>query len=194
MMEILSESSRRVIDISPEETVSEAARRMQRMGVGSLVVVEECRPVGIVTDRDLCLRAVAPRVLHEGSRRVSEVMTAPVETLHESATTRDALQMMRTLGIRRLPIVDDGGCLVGLLALEDLLALHTGALHDLAVEGLERRRRAWRDARVDRAREDLERLYGNLVEGMREARWTTQEAFFDEIDALKQRAKDLFSR
>ena len=191
-MQALRESSRDVVDVAPDATVAEAAHQMHRAGVGCLLVTEDRRPVGILTDRDLCLRAVAPRVEHQGTRLVREVMSSPAECLPHTATIEEAGRRMHALGVRRMPLVDDDGLVVGLLALEDVLALLTGALHDLAVEGLERRRRAWRDARVERAREDLEHLYGQLIEGARQAKWTTQEAFFDELDALKARAKQLF--
>lgn len=193
-MRALNESSREVVTIPPGATVADAAHQMERSGVGCLVVTDGSRPVGILTDRDLCLRAVAPEGEHAGVRKVEEVMTAPVETLPADATIDDAVRRMRTLGVRRMPIVDEAGAVVGLVSLDDLLALLTGALHELAVEALERRRTSWLDRRGERARERLEHLYGRLVEGVREARWNAQEAFFDELDALEERARHLFRR
>ena len=193
-MQAIRESPARVVRIEPDASVRDAARAMKRAGVGCLVVVSDDRPVGILTDRDLCLRAIAPRVERTAPLRVRDVMTTPVECLPVDATVHAAVGLMRALGVRRLPLVDDQGSLQGLVALDDLLALLTGAMHDLAVEGLESRRRSASDGRESRARQELEMLYGQLVDGVRQARWTAQEAFLAEVEHLKDRAKALFAR
>jgi CBS domain-containing protein len=192
MMLALSESNQDVVTIPPAADASDAARLMHRAGVGCLVVVEGDRPVGILTDRDLCLRGVAPNRSGGGQRPVNELMTTPVECLGHDVSVDEALRHMRTLGVRRLPLIDDGGCLVGLVALDDLLALLAGSLHDLAVEALESQRQAWREARAERARDELEHLVAQVRDGTRRARWSAQERFFEEVEQLKSRARELF--
>ena len=106
-----------------DESACEAARRMQERGVGTLLVLDEARtPVGLVTDRDLALRVVA---LGRDPRRVTvrEVMTEHLKTVNEGASIESALSLMRSAAVRRLPVVDDDGRLVGILSLDDILGL-----------------------------------------------------------------------
>ncbi|MHC5065979.1 MAG: CBS domain-containing protein [Planctomycetota bacterium] len=115
--------SRVVETAAPEEFVSAVAQRMLESKVGSLPVLEEDgRLVGIVTDRDLALRVLTDR---RDSRevQVAEVMSESVQTIREDATIEVALGAMRERKTRRLPVVDAGGKLVGILSLDDVLAL-----------------------------------------------------------------------
>jgi CBS domain-containing protein len=123
--------SRNVHIAGPEESALVAARRMESENVGALVVLDAGkRPTGLVTDRDLALRVVA-----EGrdpkSVRVSEVMSAHPSTIEESAPIEDAVAMMRRVGVRRLPVVDAKGALVGIATVDDVLDLLAGELGDL---------------------------------------------------------------
>jgi CBS domain-containing protein len=99
---------------------------MEQRHVGALVVVERDRPIGIVTDRDLALRALGrwrgPNV------PVAEVMSTELVVVHVGDRLDEALYTMRRTGVRRLPIVDDTGFLVGVVSLDDLLVLLTGEL------------------------------------------------------------------
>ena len=101
------------------ETVFVAARRMHARNVGTLIVVDaDRRPVGIVTDRDLVVRVMAagrdPR-----DTTVEQAMTAQLRMLSENASVEDALATMRSLGIRRMPVVDRSGRLVGVMSADD---------------------------------------------------------------------------
>lgn len=116
---------RAVSTADPEETLAAAGARMRDHAVGSLVVVDaKGIPVGMLTDRDLMLRCVA-----EGDDphavRVAQAMSAPVITARESMPIEDALSQMVGATVRRLPVVDDAGALVGILALDDVLDLLT---------------------------------------------------------------------
>jgi signal-transduction protein with cAMP-binding, CBS, and nucleotidyltransferase domain len=95
-----------------------------------VVIVNGQIPVGIVTDRDLALtlavEAISPEV------QVEQVMTAPVRTIPNGAGIFAATQCMRDAGVRRLPIVDDNGNLVGVVSLDDLMSLLGRELHNLA--------------------------------------------------------------
>src|SRR5690242_7364343 len=107
--------------ISPEESVQTAAGRMHARKVGTLVVVDHERaPIGIVTDRDICVRVVAEGKDAAGTS-VGEIMTQCPETVREQTPLEDALRRMRVGGFRRLPVVDSREQLVGLLALDDVL-------------------------------------------------------------------------
>ena len=114
----------REVDLTDvRESVRDAARRMRERGVGTLLVLDdERRPAGILTDRDLALRVVAANK-DPLRTNVEEVMTAHPRTVSERAPIEDALALMRSLGVRRLPVVDAGARLVGIVSLDDVLAL-----------------------------------------------------------------------
>jgi len=109
--------------VDADESVLEAARRMRARNVGTLVIVDQAqRPIGIVTDRDLVLRALAenrdPR-----TTPVGEVSSLDPHTIGEDAPIEAALERMRGGRFRRLPVVDRGGRIVGILSLDDVLEL-----------------------------------------------------------------------
>ena len=91
---------------------------MDRGNVGALVVLDEGRLVGIVTDRDIVRRGVAQQLPPDA--RIDAVMTSAVVTLDADADVRAALPIFRTHAYRRLPLVSDGR-VVGVLAVDDLL-------------------------------------------------------------------------
>jgi signal-transduction protein with cAMP-binding, CBS, and nucleotidyltransferase domain len=103
------------------EPVQAAAERMRHENVGTLVVLDAGRrPVGIVTDRDLVLRVVAAG-LDARATRVAQVLTANPRTVGETASIEEALATLRDLAVRRLPVVDGGGALVGIVSMDDVL-------------------------------------------------------------------------
>jgi CBS domain-containing protein len=99
---------------------------MRDQHVGNLVVVDERElgrvPIGIVTDRDLVLEVLATgRDAH--TAKVSDVMTRDPVTIEDTMDVEHGLERMRKHGIRRLPVVDRSGSLVGILTLDDVLEL-----------------------------------------------------------------------
>ncbi len=105
--------------IAGERPITEAAAMMDLLAVGALVVVEpDGRPVGIVTDRDLVVRAMANRLSPHA--RVDMVMSTELVTLAPDADLRDAFQVFDEHAIRRLPLVADDR-LVGMLTVDDLV-------------------------------------------------------------------------
>ncbi|WP_456455896.1 CBS domain-containing protein [Thermovibrio sp.] len=114
---------RKVVVIEPEDSVRLAAKRMQDKLVGSLVVIEGERPVGIITDRDIALRVVG-----EGrgpETPVKEVMTKDPITIREDATFFELTKAFRDAAVRRLIVVDKEGKLVGLISIDDVVELLT---------------------------------------------------------------------
>jgi CBS domain-containing protein len=117
-------------------SVFDAARHMAQLGVGSLVVTREERPIGIVTDRDVALRVLTGE-LDSASTPVSEIATTPVVSLREELPVSQAADRMRTHGLRRVPVVDAKGWVVGVIAADDLVRLiaeELVALADVASE------------------------------------------------------------
>lgn len=128
---------REIITGTGDQNAGEIARLMQDAHVGAVVIVEDGRPVGIVTDRDLVVRVIA-----EGwptTRAVRDLMTRDVVVARADDTLDHALYLMRHHGVRRLPVVDDDGALVGLMALDDLLVLLSGEVSSVAETVLDNR-------------------------------------------------------
>lgn len=114
--------TREVYTATRSEPLREAARRMKKEKVGSLVVLDlERKPVGILTDRDVAMACVAGEVGVDA--RIEKAMSAPITTVHEDTPIESALRTMASAHIRRLVVVDDDGHTVGLLSLDDVLDL-----------------------------------------------------------------------
>ncbi len=114
---------RTVYTATREESVLEAARRMQRHDVGTLVVVESgARPVGILTDRDILVSCVACG-RDPAATSIGTVMTKPIEEVEDSEAIESALARMRAKRLRRLAVVDRARSLVGILSVDDVLQL-----------------------------------------------------------------------
>jgi CBS domain-containing protein len=126
----LSRFERRVAVTDIDENVIDAARRMRDAHVGCLVAVRDGRPVGMLTDRDIAVRVVAEG-LDVRTTRVSAVVTYEAATLLRSDGIDTAVTRMRDTGVRRLPIVDDDGRLVGIITADDIIQLLTNELHAL---------------------------------------------------------------
>jgi len=134
-MEVGDVCSREVYIVRPEEPLADAAREMDRRHIGSVVVVESrdgvVRPVGIVTDRDIvCGQLDRNKELFRLT--VGEVMTAGLLTFDESSDTASALKGMSARGVRRAPVVNAAGELVGIVTFDDLLPLVADELTALA--------------------------------------------------------------
>ncbi|MBN1109482.1 MAG: CBS domain-containing protein, partial [Methanomassiliicoccales archaeon] len=105
----------------PDMTVKEAANLMLREGVGSLVILEEGEPVGILTERDLLYKVVAEGRMPSRAK-VERVMSSPVITISPEVSVSEAAKRMSDLHMRRLPVVERGR-LIGMLTEKDILRL-----------------------------------------------------------------------
>lgn len=127
--------NREVVIVERDTAVTEAARVMRQYHVGDLVVVDASagkrRPVGIVTDRDIVVEVVAAEVAAD-TLTVGDIMSGEVATVGEAEGVFEALRYMRGKGVRRLPVVDAEGWLVGIVTLDDLLELLAEELGELA--------------------------------------------------------------
>lgn len=127
--------NREVVIADPDESILEAARRMRDHHVGSLIVVEGApgrrRPIGVVTDRDIVVYAVAAGGAIP-ARTVRECMSTELVAAHEREGLLDVLRRMRVNGVRRLPVVDDNGVLQGILSFDDVLDLVAVEMRELA--------------------------------------------------------------
>jgi len=122
---------RSVRTAEPAETVRAAAQRMQAEHMGCLVVTENERPVGVVTDRDIALHILCEDLDPE-KERVRDVMQSPVVTVGCDASLTDAVKVLRKATVRRLVVVDAAGKVAGVFAADDLLRLLATEIEDLA--------------------------------------------------------------
>jgi signal-transduction protein with cAMP-binding, CBS, and nucleotidyltransferase domain len=127
--------NREVIVARHDKNVLEAAKLMRQYHVGTVVVVEEQDgrqvPRGIVTDRDLVVEILAAEV--DPKRiQIGDIVTEELISVRENCGIFKAIEYMRHKGVRRLPVVDDAGVLIGLVTLDDLLALLAEELSALA--------------------------------------------------------------
>jgi CBS domain-containing protein len=109
--------------VEPMTTVARAARVMRERDVGDVLVAYDCDLFGVLTDRDIVIRALAEG-RDPAETTVGSVCTPPpVATLAPDDTTDRALELMRRHAVRRLPVVERGGCPVGVISLGDLAAV-----------------------------------------------------------------------
>ena len=128
-MRVADVMTRDVAVVSPQASVREAARRMDRLNVGALPVCDGARLVGIVTDRDITVRCTAAGAPPD-RRRVCEVMTDDVRWCFEDDPLEEVEQEMAEVQIRRMPVVDGRKRLVGMLSLGDLAAVRAPGTED----------------------------------------------------------------
>lgn len=118
--------------VQPNASVVEAAEQMRQHHVGTVVVTEDGgKPLGILTDRDIACRVVAER-RDVASTPVYKVMSRDLVVARVDDLIEQASLTMRKDGVRRLPIVNAEGRLVGLVALDDLLVLLSAELSQTA--------------------------------------------------------------
>lgn len=177
-----------VVTARADTPVAEIADRMDLRGVGCIVIVDEDRqPLGIVTDRDLLRRVVAPG--RDVEKTVAgDVMTTGVETAAVDEPLERLLERMRERKVRRMPIVEEGN-VVGLVALDDLVSELGGELYDIREayrsEVLGGRRNALGRRRRERVGELLEEARSEAAQlGGRSLDWIQGE-----IESLRGRLR-----
>src|SRR5262245_20333058 len=123
-MHINEVMTRQVRIASPDDTVQEAANIMHECDFGLLPIGENDRLVGMLSDRDITVRAVA-QGLSPGTCKVRDVMSANVKYIYEDESIEDAARNMSELQIRRLPVLSRDKRLVGIVSLGDLALCST---------------------------------------------------------------------
>lgn len=125
-MKVSEAMTRDVRLATPEQTIQEAAKEMAELDFGALPVQENDRLVGMITDRDIAVRAVAQG--RGPDTPVREVMSSEIKYCFEDQSVDEVTQNMGDLRVRRLPVVNRDKRLVGILSLGDL------ALEDMSQE------------------------------------------------------------
>jgi len=120
MAEVRNFMTSKVLTTASDKTILEAAKLMKIDDVGSIVVVENGKPVAIVTERDFLRRVVAEGLSTQ--KPVKEIMSYPLVTIAPEESIKHALKLMQERGVRRLPVVK-GERLVGIITAADLAKL-----------------------------------------------------------------------
>ena len=111
-MTIADVMTKSVVSVDATMTVNEAAKMMEDTRVGAVIVMENNQPVGIVTDRDFAIRAVAHA--YPVTSPVKQIMSSPLFSINLDESVRTAADLMHDRGIMKLPVVDNDN-VVGLL-------------------------------------------------------------------------------
>lgn len=111
--------TRGVRTMTPSDTVMMAAQAMDELNVGAIPVCQGDQIVGIVTDRDIVVRGVAQGCAPD-STKLEDVMSTDVRCCRENQSLEEVLEEMRGVQVRRMPVVDDEGHVVGILSLGDV--------------------------------------------------------------------------
>jgi CBS domain-containing protein len=179
-----------VVTVRPDATVFEIADAMDEHSVGCVVVSDEAqRPLGVVTDRDLVRRVVAPGRDPEKTR-ARDVMSAEVATASIHERLPRVIEIMRGRGVRRLPLVEDGK-VVGIVTLDDIVAELTSDLWNVSEGARVELRDAQRSARRRRLREAreeaVEELRSQALHVGKEAREFMRKELGSLLDTLRGR-------
>jgi CBS domain-containing protein len=107
------------INVDVDSSVLDAARMMRDKDIGDVIVLEKNRLCGILTDRDIVVRALAQGA-DPARTKVGDICSRELTTVSPSASAAQVIQMMRAKAIRRMPVVEEGGQVVGIVSLGDL--------------------------------------------------------------------------
>jgi len=105
--------------VRPDTTMKEVVATMNKFDIGSIVVVQGDRPVGIITERDILRRIVEPCIAPE-TLTARQVMTSPVLTISETASIEEAARLMAKKRVKKLPVMNNQK-LVGVVTLTDIV-------------------------------------------------------------------------
>ncbi|MFB6073865.1 MAG: CBS domain-containing protein [Haloarculaceae archaeon] len=130
-MPVSAIARRGVMTAETDQSAGNLASVMREEAVGSVVIVSEDRPVGIVTDRDLVIEVLEPR-RDPSSVTAGDIMTETPATVTADQGVFEATATLFEFGVRRLPVVDDDGAMTGIVTLDDVLVLLTDELGNLA--------------------------------------------------------------
>jgi CBS domain-containing protein len=120
-----------VMTVDGDQTAGNIATVMTEENVGSVIVEEDHRPLGIVTDRDLVVHVFEPR-RESREMTAADIMTETLATVEADTGLFEATAIMREHSVRRLPVVDDSGLVAGILTLDDVVRLLADELENLA--------------------------------------------------------------
>jgi signal-transduction protein with cAMP-binding, CBS, and nucleotidyltransferase domain len=119
------------ISIKPSFSIKRAAQVMKQKDISSLIVVEGEKPIGMLTEKDVIEKVVA-KDKKPSELKIKEVMSAPLLTLHPSASIKEAMRLMTKLNMHRFPVIKDKK-LVGMITYKDIIKI-SPAIFDILEE------------------------------------------------------------
>ncbi|MFA5267255.1 MAG: CBS domain-containing protein [Methanoregula sp.] len=157
--------NRRLTTIDIDATVAKAAKAMCHDEVGSVIILDHNKPIGIVTEEDLACKVVA-RDLKPSTVHVNDIMSTPLITVSADKTVGDAAKMMVKHKVRRLPIIDEHNKVIGIVTVRDLLTV-SNEQNDLLMDLIEINREETVDpgmcGRCSQMSDDLKRVDGSML-------------------------------
>ena len=157
--------NRRLTTIGIDATVAKAAKAMCHDEVGSVIILDHNKPIGIVTEEDLACKVVA-KDLKPSTVHVNDIMSTPLITVSADKTVGDAAKMMVKHKVRRLPIIDEHHKVIGIVTVRDLLAV-SNEQNDLLMDLIEINREETVDpmmcGRCSQMSDDLKRVDGVML-------------------------------
>jgi CBS domain-containing protein len=124
LMQVRELMTTRIVSVAPLSTVKDAALLMNKHNIGSVPVVENGAVRGMLTDRDIVLRCVAEGK-DSNNIKVNEICSSGAISVRSTQSIKDAMHVMSTEQVRRLPVVDDGR-IIGMLSLADIAREKSG--------------------------------------------------------------------
>lgn len=123
-----------IVIARPDQTIADAARMMAKADIGSLPVGDDDRLVGMLTDRDIVVRAVAKGL--PADTPVREVMTDKIRYCYDDQSVADVARNMAELGVRRLPVVNRDKRIVGFVALSNIAQADSDGAKETLLRGV----------------------------------------------------------
>lgn len=123
--------SQDITSLPGNASIMDAAKFMTDMNVGSVIVMDGSKPMGILTDRDIMIRAMVEG-RDPNTTAIRDIMVSPVATVSEDNDILDVTHMMSEKKVRRCPVVNSNGMLVGMIALDDILISLGQEMQDIA--------------------------------------------------------------
>jgi CBS domain-containing protein len=111
-----------VVTASVESTITNAASLMKKYNVGSVIALDNGKAVGIITERDI-VRNVVAEGKNPAEVRIREAMSRPLRVITPQVTLEDAARLMKKFKVRRLPVINESGELVGIITENDIMKL-----------------------------------------------------------------------
>ena len=111
--------SKNVKTVRPNSTINEVVRKMNKFEIGSIIVTDGEKPVGILTERDILRRVLEVNMASE-AMKAKEIMSSPILTIESQATTEEAATLMNSKRIKKIPVLEDGK-LIGIVTSTDIV-------------------------------------------------------------------------
>jgi CBS domain-containing protein len=125
--------NQKLITAEPDAKVSEVAKLMADEDVGCVLILDNDKPRGLITDRDIVTRCLAKNIDVDDCT-VENVMTESLATVKETDGIFDCIETMKEAEVRRIPVVDENGKVTGIISFGDLLAVLSKELSELTSE------------------------------------------------------------